>query len=76
MFASTSRWVHRASLTGFPVQVVQFSQKQQLLLHRIHSLLWLDRGLEGRKSFSTSIFREGETHSFNVGPIMHIVLFV
>lgn len=34
------------------------------------------QGLEGRKSFSTSSYREGETQSFNVGTIMHVVLFV
>lgn len=84
IFSGTRLVVHLPTLpdgfTGPPKQaekVLKFSQKQQLLLHRTHSLWWPGKGA-GRQTelLTRSSNREGETHSFNVGPLMHIVLFV
>ena len=62
VFANTSRWAHRAAQTGFPIQVLQPSQKQEVLLHRTRSLRRPGQGAGRQRELPThSSCREGET---------------
>lgn len=65
-FANHSRWAHRATQAGFPVQVLQHSQKDRMLLHSIYSLQWPRQRPGRQRELPARSCRERETHSFGV----------